>query len=61
MGAPVHQLSGFDTLSWITPPQSSGLVLPAGADMLPLIVGALEDKSTMQGAASPSEVIGPRH
>ncbi|MBY6113939.1 tetratricopeptide repeat protein [Mameliella alba] len=36
--------SAFDTLSWTTPPQSE-VVLPAGADMLPLIVGALEDKS----------------
>jgi HemY protein len=34
----------FDTLSWRTPPQSE-VVLPAGANMLPLIVGALEDKS----------------
>ena len=36
--------SGFDTLSWTTPPQNDG-VLPAGADMLPLIVGAIEDKT----------------
>lgn len=43
----------FDSLSWITPPQSSGLVLPAGADMLPLIVGPPEDTSTEE-AASPS-------
>ncbi len=35
----------FDTLSWTTPPQSE-TVLPAGAEMLPLIVGSLEDKST---------------
>ncbi len=34
----------FDTLSWTTPPQSD-TVLPAGAEMLPLIVGAIEDKS----------------
>lgn len=34
----------FDTLSWTTPPQSE-TVLPAGAEMLPLIVGSLEDKS----------------
>ena len=32
----------FDTLSWTTPPQAE-VVLPAGADMLPLIVGAIED------------------
>ncbi|MBT53071.1 MAG: heme biosynthesis protein HemY [Mameliella sp.] len=37
--------SAFDTLSWTTPPQSE-VVLPAGANMLPLIIGsALEDKS----------------
>ncbi|MCT4558773.1 MAG: heme biosynthesis protein HemY [Pelagimonas sp.] len=36
--------SAFDTLSWTTPPQAE-VVLPAGADMLPLIVGAIEDKS----------------
>ncbi len=36
--------SAFDTLEWTNPPQSE-VVLPAGADMLPLIVGALEDKS----------------
>jgi HemY protein len=35
----------FDTLSWTTPPQSE-TVLPAGAEMLPLIVGSLEDKTT---------------
>ncbi|MFZ7090957.1 heme biosynthesis protein HemY [Primorskyibacter sp. 2E233] len=34
----------FDTLSWTKPPQSE-VVLPAGAEMLPLIVGALEDHS----------------
>ncbi|SMX32632.1 heme biosynthesis protein HemY [Maliponia aquimaris] len=37
--------SAFDTLSWTTPPQSE-VVLPAGANMLPLIVGALEDKAS---------------
>lgn len=35
----------FDTLSWTTPPQSE-TVLPAGAEMLPLIVGSIEDKTT---------------
>ncbi|MBV2359526.1 tetratricopeptide repeat protein [Thalassococcus sp. CAU 1522] len=42
--------AAFDTLSWTTPPQSE-IVLPAGADMLPLIVGAIEDKSTEGGEA----------
>lgn len=36
--------SAFDTLSWTTPPQSDS-VLSASAGMLPLIVGAIEDKS----------------
>ncbi|MEN8656709.1 MAG: heme biosynthesis HemY N-terminal domain-containing protein [Marivita sp.] len=35
----------FDTLSWTTPPQSE-TVLPAGAEMLPLIVGTIKDKTT---------------
>jgi HemY protein len=34
----------FDTLSWTTPPQGD-MVLPAGAEMLPLIVGSIEDKT----------------
>ncbi|MEZ5714581.1 MAG: heme biosynthesis HemY N-terminal domain-containing protein [Paracoccaceae bacterium] len=34
----------FDTLSWRAPPQSE-IALPAGAQMLPLIVGAIEDKT----------------
>lgn len=34
----------FDTLAWTTPPQAE-ISLPAGAEMLPLIVGAIEDKS----------------
>jgi HemY protein len=34
----------FDTLSWTTPPHNDP-ILPSGAEMLPLIVGAIEDKS----------------
>jgi HemY protein len=34
----------FDTLSWKTPPLSE-VAMPGGVQMLPLIVGALEDKS----------------
>ena len=45
----------FDTLSWTTPKQSE-TVLPAGAEMLPLIVGSLEDKSAPVDEA---EVIDP--
>lgn len=33
----------FDTLAWKTPPASE-MALPGGAQMLPLIVGAIEDK-----------------
>lgn len=34
----------FDTLAWKTPPLSE-VAMPGGAQMLPLIVGALDDKS----------------
>ena len=49
---------GFDTLSWTTPPKSD-TVLPAGAEMLPLIVGAIEDKSDEAPEASEGEIIEP--
>ena len=55
--APVcSNCSGFDTLSWTTPAQKDG-VLPAGADMLPLIVGALEDTSGTEIAEA--EIVEP--
>ena len=48
--------SAFDSLSWTTPPQSE-VVLPAGADMLPLIIGAtIEDKSDEPDAPEVIEV-----
>ncbi|HBR36329.1 MAG TPA: heme biosynthesis protein HemY, partial [Sulfitobacter pontiacus] len=34
----------FDTLAWKTPPMSE-VAMPGGVQMLPLIVGALEDNS----------------
>jgi len=34
---------GFDTLSWKRPPESE-VAMPRGTEMLPLIVGAVEDK-----------------
>lgn len=34
----------FDTLSWSTPPQQD-VAMPSGTEMLPLIVGAIEDLS----------------
>lgn len=37
--------SAFDTLSWIEPPKSE-IALTNSAEMLPLIVGALEDRSS---------------
>ena len=46
----------FDTLTWKTPPQSE-TVLPAGAEMLPLIVGAIEDKSS---APDDAEIVTPQ-
>ncbi|MCT4555141.1 MAG: tetratricopeptide repeat protein [Pelagimonas sp.] len=39
----------FDTLSWTTPPQSDA-ALASGADMLPLIVGAIEDQREAEDA-----------
>jgi HemY protein len=48
----------FDTLSWTTPPQSDS-VLPAGAEMLPLIVGAIEDKSKPDEVAEDVEILDP--
>ena len=36
--------SSFDTLSWKSPPQAD-IAAPTGVAMLPLIVGAIEDKS----------------
>lgn len=50
-----NNCESFDTLSWTTPPQSE-TVLPAGAEMLPLIVGSLEDKSAPEEEA---EIIEP--
>ncbi|MBS0123782.1 heme biosynthesis protein HemY [Thetidibacter halocola] len=44
----------FDTLSWTTPPQSE-TALPGGAGMLPLIVGAIEDKSGEAEAKPPAQ------
>ncbi|NNE52031.1 MAG: heme biosynthesis protein HemY [Sulfitobacter sp.] len=39
----------FDTLAWKTPPMSE-VAMPGGVQMLPLIVGAVEDKSGADGA-----------
>jgi HemY protein len=50
-----NNCESFDTLSWTTPPQSE-TVLPAGAEMLPLIVGSLEDKSA---PAEEPEIVEP--
>ena len=48
----------FDTLSWTTPPRSEG-TMPAGVDMLPLIVGAIEDKRADTPEAAEPELIDP--
>ena len=48
----------FDTLSWKRPPQSeSGVV--AGSEMLPLIVGALEDKVSEPPEEPVAEILTP--
>lgn len=39
---------GFDTLTWTRPPKSEGS-LPAGVDMLPLLVGASSEKPAESG------------
>jgi len=41
---------GFDTLSW-TAPKVAELAMPTGAAMLPLIVGAIEDKTDDAGSS----------
>lgn len=47
--APIcENCEGFDTLSWKTPPMTE-IVSPSGLQMLPLIVGTLEDHSDVQG------------
>jgi HemY protein len=47
----------FDTLAWKTPPTAE-VAMPGGVQMLPLIVGALEDKSTAdEPAATDAEVV----
>ena len=39
----------FDTLAWTTPPKSE-VAMPGGIQMLPLIVGSVDDKSGADGA-----------
>ncbi|MCL3881580.1 heme biosynthesis HemY N-terminal domain-containing protein [Marivita sp. GX14005] len=57
-----NNCESFDTLSWTTPPQSD-TVLPAGAEMLPLIVGSIEDKTEPaiepDVDSAPADVTGP--
>lgn len=53
--APVcENCDSFDTLAWKTPPQSD-MTMAGAVEMLPLIVGAIEDKS--DGAAEETETI----
>jgi HemY protein len=46
----------FDTLSWSTPP-ASDVAMPAGTEMLPLIVGQISDKSAADVEIVEVEVI----
>ncbi|WP_101067117.1 heme biosynthesis protein HemY [Roseovarius salinarum] len=48
----------FDTLAWQTPP-ASGVTMPTGVEMLPLIVGSLEDKSAEETAPGGGEATAP--
>lgn len=45
----------FDTLAWKTPPTAE-MAMPGGVQMLPLIVGAIEDKSS-EDDADPTEIV----
>ncbi|KIN62864.1 HemY domain protein [Sulfitobacter noctilucicola] len=45
----------FDTLTWKTPPMSE-VAMPGGVQMLPLIVGAVEDQSGADGAGAVATV-----
>ena len=45
----------FDTLAWKTPPMTE-MAMPGGVQMLPLIVGALEDKSDLPVSATEPEI-----
>ena len=54
--APIcENCESFDTLAWKRPPMSE-MTMPGGAQMLPLIVGALEDKSEAPEAEEKPEV-----
>ncbi|MFP7569322.1 heme biosynthesis protein HemY [Marivita sp. S2033] len=53
-----NNCQSFDTLSWTTPPQSE-TVLPAGAEMLPLIVGSIEDQTQDTDTDPDVEIIDP--
>lgn len=44
-----NNCKSFDTLAWKTPPMAE-VAMPGGVQMLPLIVGAVEDKSGADGA-----------
>lgn len=45
----------FDTLSWVEPPKSE-LAIPNSREMLPMIVGQLEDQSVAEAEEAPVEV-----
>ena len=45
----------FDTLAWKTPPMSE-MAMPGGVQMLPLIVGAIEDRSDAPETAAEPEI-----
>ncbi|NEK21503.1 heme biosynthesis protein HemY [Sulfitobacter sp. JBTF-M27] len=45
-----NNCKSFDTLAWKTPPMSE-VAMPGGVQMLPLIVGAVEDKSGADAGA----------
>ncbi len=48
----------FDTLSWVEPPKSE-MALPNSSEMLPLIVGAIEDKAEVTQDIEVAEELEP--
>lgn len=49
--------ASFDTLSWTSPPEAEVSAVSSSAAMLPLIVGAIEDKSADVAAEDLAEVV----
>ncbi len=53
-----NNCGAFDTLSWKAPPHSE-IAMPAGAEMLPLLVGGGADRSEPDSQPVDAEVLEP--